>query len=288
HHARPGGPTDAVPRWCNPISRPPIGSSPTARGARRHGRRPAGRRVHVALGSTCWVVASGTSSLGMRPPTNPVRFILEVGRGRTRTTGRGNSGRAASASVSLPVRTTPESDRQIREINDWWRRNPPTAPDLFLHELTTRSRSSVMHTPAKPKRPRGSMSASCPHPRVESSAQLPRTVLWCSLETCGRARRAVLEWLRLDEANETKGEDVAVFSNAAGEPVRHFRKAWETTILRANGHQPEWEKGSNKPLTQESHAAFRGINLHWHELRHEYAPRQVDAGRHVTQVRDLL
>jgi hypothetical protein len=55
--------------------------------------------------------------------------------------------------------------------------------------------------------------------------------------------------------------------------VRHFRKAWETTILRANGHQPEWEKGSNKPLTQESHAAFRAINLHWHDLRHEYSSR---------------
>ena len=98
----------------------------------------------------------------------------------------------------------------------------------------------------------------------------------------------MLEWLRLDEANETKGEDVAVFSNAAGEPVRHFRKAWETTILRANGHQPEWEKGSNKPLTQESHAAFRGINLHWHDLRHEYASRLVERGVPLSQVRDLL
>jgi len=100
--------------------------------------------------------------------------------------------------------------------------------------------------------------------------------------------KAVLEWLRLDDANETKGDDVAVFSNAAGEPVRHFRKAWETTILRASGHQPEWEKGSNKPLTQESHAAFRAINLHWHDLRHEYASRLVERGVPLSQVRDLL
>jgi len=39
--------------------------------------------------------------------------------------------------VSLPVRTTRESDEQIRQIDDWWRTNRPTAPDLFLHELTT-------------------------------------------------------------------------------------------------------------------------------------------------------
>jgi plasmid stabilization system protein ParE len=38
--------------------------------------------------------------------------------------------------VSLPVRTTPEADAQIREIDDWWRSNRPGAPDLFLNELS--------------------------------------------------------------------------------------------------------------------------------------------------------
>jgi plasmid stabilization system protein ParE len=38
--------------------------------------------------------------------------------------------------VSLPVRTTPEADTQIRQIDEWWRRNRPAAPELFLDELT--------------------------------------------------------------------------------------------------------------------------------------------------------
>ncbi len=38
--------------------------------------------------------------------------------------------------MSLPVRTSPEADAQIREIDSWWRRNRPAAPDLFLNELS--------------------------------------------------------------------------------------------------------------------------------------------------------
>ena len=37
--------------------------------------------------------------------------------------------------MSLPVRTTPEADAQIRAIDDWWRRNRSAAPNLFLDEL---------------------------------------------------------------------------------------------------------------------------------------------------------
>lgn len=37
--------------------------------------------------------------------------------------------------MNLPVRTTPEADAQIREIDDWWRRNRLASPDLFADEL---------------------------------------------------------------------------------------------------------------------------------------------------------
>lgn len=39
--------------------------------------------------------------------------------------------------MRLPVRTTPEAERQITQSDDWWRRNRTAAPDLFLDEITT-------------------------------------------------------------------------------------------------------------------------------------------------------
>ena len=37
--------------------------------------------------------------------------------------------------MSLPVQTTPEADTQVREIDDWWRRNRGASPDMFLDEF---------------------------------------------------------------------------------------------------------------------------------------------------------
>jgi plasmid stabilization system protein ParE len=48
--------------------------------------------------------------------------------------------------VTLPVRTTPEADAQIDDIDDWWRENRPSAPNLFLDELAT-SFEVLSHTP---------------------------------------------------------------------------------------------------------------------------------------------
>jgi hypothetical protein len=41
---------------------------------RGRAQRPCGPRGHAARGNTCSVEASGPSSLGIGPPTNPVRF----------------------------------------------------------------------------------------------------------------------------------------------------------------------------------------------------------------------
>ena len=49
--------------------------------------------------------------------------------------------------MSLPVRTTPEADAQILEVDTWWRTNRLASPNLFLDELTA-SFDVVSDTPA--------------------------------------------------------------------------------------------------------------------------------------------
>jgi integrase len=98
---------------------------------------------------------------------------------------------------------------------------------------------------------------------------------------------AVLDYLRLDAAGDSKPVDAPVFSNEAGEPIQDFRYAWEATVLRAHGVRPAWRRdGSGYP--PDCREALHRIDLHWHDLRHEYASRLVEKGVPLSQVRDLL
>jgi len=99
---------------------------------------------------------------------------------------------------------------------------------------------------------------------------------------------AVLEWLRLDAAGGRKSEDTPVFSNEVGEATKTFTRAWTLTVLKAHGIDPIWRKGTYKDLARESLEQLRAIDLHWHDLRHEYASRLVERGVPLAQVRDLL
>ena len=62
------------------------------------------------------------------------------------------------------------------------------------------------------------------------------------------------------------------------ERLKTFKKAWQVAVLKAHGVNPQWRKGSYKDLTAECQQRFREINLHWHDLRHEYASRLVERG----------
>jgi hypothetical protein len=101
--------------------------------------------------------------------------------------------------------------------------------------------------------------------------------------------RAVLEWLRLDAAGKKKPDDALVFSDEVGDPVGSFRKAWITAVLKAHDVEVTWSaEGGYRHLSPECEEAFRKIDLHWHDIRHEYASRLVERGVPLAQVRDLL
>ena len=100
--------------------------------------------------------------------------------------------------------------------------------------------------------------------------------------------RAVLEWLQLEADGAKKPDDALVFSDEAGEQVGRFRTAWVTAVLKAHGIKPAWKAYGWTALAPPCLAEFRRINLHWHDLRHEYASRLVEKGVPRAQVRDIL
>ena len=82
--------------------------------------------------------------------------------------------------------------------------------------------------------------------------------------------KAVLDWLRLDADNERKPAEALIFSDETGEPLGRFRTAWVTAVLKAHGVKPEWKSYNWTALTPACQQEFKRINLHWHDLRHEY------------------
>ena len=86
-----------------------------------------------------------------------------------------------------------------------------------------------------------------------------------------------------------------MFGNAVGEQVGSVKRAWQTTVLKAQGHTPLWtwkkktatNKGRAK-LAAESQAAYRAIDLHCHDLRHEAGSRLVEGGWPVHHVQHML
>jgi integrase len=101
--------------------------------------------------------------------------------------------------------------------------------------------------------------------------------------------RATLDMRRLDPAGHPFGPDDYVFGNELGKRVGSFKKAWQTLVLKAHGYTAHWQKGRWTELDAESKARYRSINLHFHDLRREFASRLREApGISDHEVRDWL
>jgi integrase len=104
--------------------------------------------------------------------------------------------------------------------------------------------------------------------------------------------RAVIEWFRADDTGKLRPGHSPLVRNRFGKKIGSFRTTWETTILRAYGHVPtkgkptrDWKTNS---LTSDAREIFNAIDLHWHDLRHEYACRLAERGVPITKIQYLL
>jgi hypothetical protein len=89
-------------------------------------------------------------------------------------------------------------------------------------------------------------------------------------------------------------------SNSSPKGLLGITRRWSASIAKRAPRRPStiptsatvrparWRKGAYKDLSTECQQRFRDINLHWHDLRHEYASRLVERGVPLAQVRDLL
>ena len=111
--------------------------------------------------------------------------------------------------------------------------------------------------------------------RLQAVLEMARTALGSSLPP-GIDERERAEYV----------ERSFVFGDVTGRRVAVVRKAWDTAVLKAHGHQPAWN-GSNT-LAPASRAALRGIDLHFHDLRHEAASRFIEAGWPIHHVQEML
>ncbi len=104
----------------------------------------------------------------------------------------------------------------------------------------------------------------------------------------GSRLRAELAMRRHAADGQPHPPEAYVFGDETGARVGSIKKAWELTVLRAHGHTPQWVKGKPGQLAAEARAALRSINLHFHDLRREFACTLLESSAGLHDVSDFL
>ena len=97
---------------------------------------------------------------------------------------------------------------------------------------------------------------------------------------------AILEMAETDAKTRSVHAPTAyVFGDATGRKVNNIKRAWETALLKAHGHQPEWVRSR---LSAADRMKLATIDLHFHDLRHEAGCRWLENGVPLHHVQELL
>jgi integrase len=95
---------------------------------------------------------------------------------------------------------------------------------------------------------------------------------------------AVLKMAKTDPGGEDYKPHHFVFGDV-GQQIENVKRAWETCVLKAHGHEPVWQKTGLAPV---SRGALKAIDLHFHDLRHEGASRLLEAGWPIHHVQEMF
>lgn len=101
----------------------------------------------------------------------------------------------------------------------------------------------------------------------------------------GAHLRAVLSLRRHAPDGQAHPGDAYVFGDETGGQVTSIRRPWEDAVLRAHGHSPRRIRGK---LAPESRAVVRAIDLHFHDVRREFASRLLESSADLHDVQLFL
>jgi integrase len=100
--------------------------------------------------------------------------------------------------------------------------------------------------------------------------------------------RGILEMRRCDPNGKPYRADAYVFGTEVGTKVLGFKRAWISAVLKAHGETPTYTGDSTANFSPASRAAFRRINLRFHDLRREAGSRWMDGGVPIATIQRWL